>query len=93
MNPADDDGMSTASSTLPGGVSFSTRSIGSSDFRSFSAAGSSSVVSSTIGPLMANLMSGLQKKKREHEEPSYLRRDAESLENNHHHNDFKSNLL
>ena len=67
---------------------------GSYSYRSFSEAGSSaSALSSAIGPLMSNLMSGISaEKKRAKAPPDYLlRRDP--VENTPEHQDFRSNLL
>lgn len=63
---------------------------------SFSEAGSS-VFSSAVGPLMANLMSGIssQVDAQKHEPfvPEYLRRESDSLDSIPLHQSFKSSLL
>lgn len=100
-HPCDDDDMSVSVassarySTL-GRSSFSaSHSIASyQGYRSFSDAGSSSVFSSTLGPLVGNLMTNLKKNESSSGIPSYLRsNDAESLENAPYHQDFTSSLL
>jgi len=66
------------------------------NMRSFSEAGSStSVFSSTLGPLMANLMNGLIDKRNPDSDPtpSYLRDEGESVENTSFHQDFQASLL
>lgn len=67
---------------------------GYNSYRSFSEVGSSaSALSSAIGPLMSNLMSGLSsEKKRVNMAPDYLHRRA-SVESTPQHQDFQSNLL
>jgi uncharacterized coiled-coil DUF342 family protein len=65
----------------------------SNNFRSFSEAGTSSVISATFAPLMANLMKNVSARRGEEFTPDYLRRDQESLEHTPQHQDFQSNLL
>jgi hypothetical protein len=65
----------------------------SNNFRSFSEAGTSSVISTTFAPLMANLMKNVSARRGEEFTPDYLRRDQESLEHTPQHQDFQSNLL
>ena len=69
------------------------------NFRSFSDAGSS-VVSSSLAPLMTNLLKGASSSFSEHRsrsnkrfEPEYLRREPERLDLTPQHQDFQSNLL
>jgi type II secretory pathway component PulM len=68
---------------------------GGGNLRSFSEAGSSSVLSSAFAPLMANLMAGVLAKKQQTLSftPDYMKREAGSLDNTPQHHDFKSNLL
>lgn len=70
------------------------------NFHSFSEAGSSTVLSTTLAPLMANLLKGVsERQERESEtkqalvEPEYLRRLATRMESNPKHQNFQSNLL
>jgi hypothetical protein len=65
----------------------------SNNFRSFSEAGTSSVISTTFAPLMANLMKNVSARRGEEFTPDYLRRDQGSLEQTPQHQDFQSNLL
>jgi hypothetical protein len=98
-HPCDDDdtSVSVASSARYStfGRSFSaSQSVGSyQNYRSFSDAGSSSVFSSTLGPLVGNLMTNLKKKEPSLGVPNYLRSDAASLTNAPYHQDFTSSLL
>eukprot|EP00591_Stephanopyxis_turris_P001673 CAMPEP_0195516144 /NCGR_PEP_ID=MMETSP0794_2-20130614/6961_1 /TAXON_ID=515487 /ORGANISM="Stephanopyxis turris, Strain CCMP 815" /LENGTH=282 /DNA_ID=CAMNT_0040644665 /DNA_START=54 /DNA_END=902 /DNA_ORIENTATION=+ len=67
-----------------------------SDFRSFSEVGTSSILSSTVAPFVATLMSGLAKGDTRNETfaPSYLRGESQSsLDQKPHHHDFKASLL
>ena len=68
---------------------------GGGNFRSFSEAGTSSVISSTFGPLMANLMTGLAAKNEKNLEhtSSYLIGGGEAVENRPEFMDFKAGLL
>jgi len=72
-------------------------SVYGSNFRSFSEAGSSSVISSTLGPLMANLMTGLasrsESKELDRRNPSYLSGGGEAVDNIPEFKDFKASLL
>ena len=79
--------------------SFSSPSYGVS---SFSDAGSSNILSTTIGPLVAGLMNGLAPPEAKqtpypphppHPPPEYLQGEARSLDNIPHHHDFKAGLL
>ena len=65
----------------------------SKNFRSFSEPGTSSVISTTFAPLMANLMKNVKARRGEEFTPDYLRRDQESSEHTPQHQDFQSNLL
>jgi hypothetical protein len=95
----DDDDMSVSVSNSAHystfGRSFSaSQSVGSyQNYRSFSDAGSSSVFSSTLGPLVGNLMTNLKKNEPSLGVPNYLRSDAASLKNAPYHQDFTSSLL
>lgn len=64
---------------------------GGETFRSFSDAGSSSVFSTSLGPLMATLMSGLTEKSVA--TPDYLNNVGESVESAPLHHDYQSGLL
>eukprot|EP00957_Ditylum_brightwellii_P031049 2352730-Ditylum_brightwellii.AAC.1 len=58
--------------------------------------GGSSIFSSTIGPLVSNLMSGISKQSDQQSEPftpSYLQHYPESVDRSQHHHDFKAGLL
>lgn len=64
------------------------------NFRSFSEAGASSVISSTLGPLMANLMTGLAaKNEKMGHTSSYLNGGGEAVDNRPEFMDFKAGLL
>lgn len=66
------------------------------NFRSFSEAGASSVISSTLGPLMANLMTGLAAKneiKKLDRSPSYLNGGGGAVDRIPEFQDFKASLL
>ena len=66
------------------------------NFRSFSEAGASSVISSTLGPLMANLMTGLAAKnesKKIDRSPSYLNGGGGAVDGIPEFQDFKASLL
>ena len=66
---------------------------GSYSYRSFSEAGSSaSALSSAIGPLMSNSMSGISAEKKTMKAPDYLSR-RDPVEDTPQHQDFRSNLL
>ena len=77
------------------GKSFSNPgSTNSGNFRSFSETGASSVISSTLGPLMANLMTGLAaKSENKMPETSYLEGGGEAVDNIREFKDFKASLL
>ena len=107
----DDLSVSVASSNIPFGRSFSatnsTATYAGGSYRSFSDAGSSSVISSTFGPLVANLMTGLKEKRGDNirsggggsssitssTAPGYLSDQGEAVEFAPEHQDFQSNLL
>lgn len=85
-------------SDRPTALTSSTSSVSSSSqshkYYSFSEAGSS--ISSTVVPLMSNLMKGVSTGKHRQQEdftPDYLLRQSDSLNNMRHHQDFKSSLL
>ena len=77
-------------STCSSNNSVSTRR---SDHRSFSEAGTSSVLSTAIAPLVANLMKGVSERKEKSFTPVYLQERGETLKNTPQHLDFQSNLL
>ena len=89
----DEDSVSTSSNyryqTFSAASSVTT---GTHDIRSFSEAGASSVFSSSLGPLMANLMNKASKTDADGR-PHYMNRGGGSLENMASHHDFQSNLL
>ena len=62
------------------------------DFRSFSEAGTSSVFSSTLGPLVGKVLNGASQKDVS-ERPSFMRWGSESLEDMPSHRDFQNSLL
>jgi hypothetical protein len=62
------------------------------DFRSFSEAGTSSVFSSTLGPIVGKILNGVSRKDAS-ERPSYMRWGGESLEDMPSHRDFQNGLL
>jgi hypothetical protein len=92
MEPDDDDLSTSAASGIRRTFSASASVVSNGNFRSFSEAPSSSVLSSTIAPLMANLMTGLAKKEK-NAAPSYLSQNGESVENLDGFGDFKASLL
>ena len=93
-NPHQQFGRQQRRFTASSGGSYSSGRPSYYKYRSFSEAGSSaSALSSAIGPLMSNLMSGLSaEKKRVNMTPDYLHR-RDRVENVPQHHDFQSNLL
>jgi hypothetical protein len=84
-------------------ASLSTHKTTGSNFRSFSEAGSStSVISSALAPLMANLLKGVSPSEHRSDqrgnwktriEPDYLHREPTRLDSTPQHQDYQSNLL
>jgi predicted nucleic acid-binding Zn-ribbon protein len=91
----DEESVSTRSSSNNRPQTFSAvSSIATSthDFRSFSETGASSVISSTLGPLMGKILNGVSKTDASGR-PSYMSSGGESLEDMPSHRDFQNSLL
>jgi hypothetical protein len=88
------DGDDLSTSSYPYRTFSANTSVVSQDFRSFSQAGSSSVYSSTIGPLVGQLMNGISKSNSDAESrPKYMSRTGVSLEHKPEHHDYRNSLL